>query len=213
MGVRRADRARDLAEEKGRRDRSDLQKAEEDFRRAMESCRSQVPSGSVFIGLQFGQPGIVNDWPFVSKMVRDRGLGVRLEQVALSSGEDPLPWAREIAVEYAQAGFQGNLGITLGVVSRRRAEELYAMERLAEELHRVHPGLFVSFIFSFEERLREEQVLTRRPVPSYSAWFSAWVSDPVPGLMPVLPGVVLPPELWRAFEERLNSQAGLEQAA
>jgi len=208
-----AARAKEVAAEEERIRESDLRQADEEARRSMDSLRVGVPVGARFVGLAPAAIDFVDDWEFLRRAHAERKFSIQLTRVPLEDDEDPLRRAWEIALEQAQAGFEGHLGITLGVLSRERALELDGLERMAEDLHRARPGLFVSFIFSFEEALAAAQVGRSRPVPSFSGWFTAWAADPVPGLMPVLPGIALPPEMWRAFEERLNAQAGLEQAA
>ena len=145
----------------------------------------------------------------------ERGLDVVLNLETIGSDEDPIWWALAIAQHYFTADYQGHVGISLGIVSRNRAEYLYALERMAEEFHSVSPNLFISFIFTFKEALDEAQAQTSplRPIPSLGVWFSAWLSDPVPGLMHVMPSIALPPDVWQRFEDLLQSQAGLEQAA
>ncbi|MBI3318018.1 MAG: hypothetical protein HYZ90_02575 [Candidatus Omnitrophica bacterium] len=189
------------------------------IRRNIEAVQPRVSAGAIFIGLTSTEPaprrrGFVDDWAVVRHIQRARNLNVILTREELSPGEDSIDRALAIAQHFADRGFQGNVGIALGVVSRRQAPDLGAVEKALEAIHRKHLGLTVSFIYTLEEELNEvQQVQFRRPVPSYAEWFAAWAADPIGGLMAVMPRVLLPMELWQEFERGLNTLAGLEQAA
>ncbi|MBI3333744.1 MAG: hypothetical protein HYZ93_06620 [Candidatus Omnitrophica bacterium] len=202
-----------------RREWGRTRQAVQEYPEFIRSVRPRVGSGAVFVGLFpdrddfLAETERIDDWPLLVRLQKERQWEVRLVREELPEFGDPVRRAAEIASEMAESGFEGQVGIVLGVLSHDQAEDLMNLERIYEELHSAHPGFTASFIFTFEEALQRAWREDVRSFASWGGWFSAWASDPVPGIMHVLPGLVLPTELREWFEEQMQTQAGLEQAA
>jgi hypothetical protein len=185
-------------------------------RQALRSFEPQVSSGAVFVGLipeNALMLHYVDDWETIEAIRTERKLDLLLRREVAEWEPEAFSRAAEIARQYAESGFQGNLGIVLGIADHEDSEDLMVLENLAEELHVEHPGFRVSFLFSFKEALERRTTERDRPIPSLSGWFMAWAADPVPGLMHTLPGVALPWELWGWFEGQMRTQTALGEAA
>ena len=188
--------------------------------RKLQSVRPSVSPGAIFVGLinpraagQFGE--FLDDWGLLRQLQRSQDWDVVLLREELSRDQDPVARAMAISGHVAESDFRGNLGIALPILSwNGHGQQLLALEYLAEELMSRHPGFRVSFIVTFEERLMGRAPHQRIfPAPSLSQAFVPWFTDPVLGVMPVQPGLRLPPAHWDRFQDYFWSQAGLEQEA
>lgn len=184
--------------------------ARRDLRSMIQSIRPRIPPGAVFIALvpRGDTPvtrGVVDDWNLLEQEVkRHPGLKeMTLVREELSPGEDIMKRARAVAERFNLPGRQLTVGIALGVVSGEKVKTLYHVWPTV--LQTTDPLLALSFIYTSREKLGFGE---QAPMPSYSALFTAWASDPAPGLMQVLPRLTLSEELWKDFEGLIRTAAG-----
>jgi len=195
-----------------------MRRAEQALRGRIHTGEVRVPPRAVFIALipdrySAGTKKFVDDWALLEQEVRKNPAlrGMELRRVELRSGENPVERARAAAAAFAQPGSQLTVGIALGVLPEDQAMALYDFWPIPVDT--LDPRLAFSFFYIPEAAVLRNQAQGRGLMPTVSAQFVAWKGNPRPGVWAVEPQVFLPAELWRRFEERLRSQAGLEQAA
>jgi hypothetical protein len=199
-------------EEAGKREQIQERISEELW--ILRAVEPQVPPGAIFIGLipPVSEPGerlFVDDWALIEREARrnPKFRGIVLHRYPLIPGENLVEQVRKITQElgYLAQGRQHTVAIALPVLSE---EEAQSLERFwAERPTTEDPNLFFSFHYIPRSHIQ------RQSVASFVPLFENWANGKIFGIHTVEPHLALPPELRRLFEERINAQAGLEQAA
>jgi hypothetical protein len=198
-------------------DRVEIERAAAQTEGRVKSAQMNVPARALFIAFvpaeRKGAGSLVDDWGVLRREVgRNPQLReLELRRVPIQPGEDVVERGLSLVQELAVPGSQRTVGFALGVLSQEQAVRLH---RSWPQVRRTDdPWLSYSAWYVPQEALDAARSRQQDLLPSISLQFAEWLERPFPGAWPIVPEVALPLELWQIFEERLRTQAGLEQAA